>query len=43
MGMAFSLINRKMLFDQVPEKIFEIEQAVQKLWTNFKLQVSITQ
>ena len=30
-------------FDHVPEKIFQIGQVVQKLWTYFKLQISITQ
>ena len=43
--MVFSVVNGKMFFDHVPEKIFKIGQAVQKLWPYFNLlvHVSITQ
>ena len=35
--------NGKTFSDHVPEKIFLIRQAVQKLWPYFNLHVSITQ
>ena len=41
--MVFSVVNGKTLSDHELEKIFKIGQAVQKLWTYFKLQVSIAQ
>ena len=41
--MMFSVENGKMFSDHVPEKIFNIGQAVQKLWPYFNLHVSITQ
>ena len=41
--MVFSVVNGKMFSDHVPEKIFKIGQAVQKLWPYFNLHVSIMQ
>ena len=41
--MLFPVINSYKLSDHVPEKIFQIGQAIHKLWTYFNLQVRITQ
>ena len=41
--MLFSVINGLTLSDHVLENNFKIGQAIQKLWTYFNLQVSITQ
>ena len=41
--MVFSVVNGKTVSDYVPEKIFKIGQAVQKLWPYFNLHISITQ
>ena len=40
---VFSVVNGKTFSYHVPEKIFKIGQAVQKLWSYFTLHVSITQ
>ena len=41
--MAFDIVNDKTFPEYEIEKIFQIEQAVQKLWPNFNLYVNVTQ
>ena len=41
--MAFNDSNDKTSPEHEVEKIFQIGQAVQKLWTNFNLYVIVTQ
>ena len=41
--MEFDAVNDKTVPIYEVEKIFQIEQAVQKLWSNFKLYVNVTQ
>ena len=39
----FSVVNGKTFREHEVEKIFQIGQAVQKLWPNFNLYVNVTQ
>ena len=41
--MLFSVVNSKTFREHKVEKIFQIEQAVQKLWPYFNLYVNVTQ
>ena len=41
--MAFHVVIDKTFPEHEVEKIFQIEQAVQKLWPNFNLYVNVTQ
>ena len=41
--MWFSEVNGKTFPEHEVEKIFQIEQAVQKLWPYFNLYVNVTQ
>ena len=41
--MAFKVVNDKKIPEHEVEKIFQIGQAVQKLWPNFNLYVNVTQ
>ena len=41
--MLFSVVNGKTFPEHEVEKIFQIEQAVQKLWPYFYLYVNVTQ
>ena len=41
--MAFNEANDKTSPEHEVEKIFQIGQAVQKLWPNFNLYVNVTQ
>ena len=41
--MAFDELNDKTFPEHEVEKIFQIRQAVQKLWPNFNLYVNVTQ
>ena len=41
--MVFSVVNGKVFPEHVGEKIFQIGQAVQKLWPYFNLYVNVTQ
>ena len=41
--MAFDAVNDKTSPEHEVEKIFQIGQAVQKLWPNFNLYVNVTQ
>ena len=41
--MAFDAVNDKTFPEHEVEKIFQIGQAVQKLWPNFNLYVNVTQ
>ena len=41
--MAFNVANDKTFPEHEVEKIFQIGQAVQKLWPNFNLYVNVTQ
>ena len=41
--MAFNVVNDKTSPEYEVEKIFQIRQAVQKLWPNFNLYVNVTQ
>ena len=41
--MAFYVVNDKTFLEHEVEKIFQIGQAVQKLWPNFNLYVNVTQ
>ena len=41
--MAFNAVNGKTFPEHDVEKIFQIRQAVQKLWPNFNLYVNVTQ
>ena len=41
--MAFNVVNDKTFPEHEVEKIFQIGQAVQKLWPNFNLYVNVTQ
>ena len=41
--MTFNAIDDKTFPEYEVEKIFQIGQAVQKLWSNFNLYVNVTQ
>ena len=41
--MAFDVVNDKTFPEYEVEKIFQIGQALQKLWPNFNLYVNVTQ
>ena len=41
--MVFAVENGKTFREYEVEKIFQIRQAVQKLWTYFNLYVNVTQ
>ena len=41
--MVFDVVNDKTIPEHEDEKIFQIGQAVQKLWPNFNLYVNVTQ
>ena len=41
--MAFNVANDKTVLEHEVEKIFQIGQAVQKLWPNFNSYVNVTQ
>ena len=41
--MVFDAVNDKTVPEHEVEKIFQIGQAVQKLWPNFNLYVNVTQ
>ena len=41
--MTFNAVNDKTFPEHEVEKIFQIGQAVQKLWPNFNLYVNVTQ
>ena len=41
--MAFNVVNDKTFPEHEVEKIFQIAQAVQKLWPYFNLYVNVTQ
>ena len=41
--MEFNVVNDKTFPEHKVEKIFQIGQAVQKLWQNFNAYVNITQ
>ena len=41
--MAINVVNDKIFSEHEVEKIFQIGQAVQKLWPNFNLYVNVTQ
>ena len=41
--MAFNVVNDKTFPEYEVEKIFQIGQAVHKLWPNFNLYVNVTQ
>ena len=41
--MVFDVINDKTVHEHEVETIFQIGQAVQKLWPNFNLYVNVTQ
>ena len=41
--MLFSVVNGKTFREHEVEKIFQIEQSVQKLWPYFNLYVNVTQ
>ena len=41
--MMIDAVNDKAFLEQEVEKIFQIGQAVQKLWPNFNLYVNVAQ
>ena len=41
--MAFNAVNDNTFPEYEVEKIFQIGQTVQKLWSNFNLYVNVTQ
>ena len=41
--MGIDVVNEKTLPEHEVEKIFQIGQAVQKLWPNFNLYVNVAQ